>query len=358
MTSAQPRRARTRPAKPHGWRRALIIAVVSLLALGGLAVAGIYAMGVWADRQIERFGDPFEALDPAKRPEPAPAPEDEEGTTAVNILILGSDSRISAGDPGSWEQGAQRTDAIMIAHLNANRQNAYVMSIPRDSWVEIPGHGEAKINAAYSLGGPTLMIETVEDLTGIRIDHFAVADFESFTSLTNALGGVEIEVPEDTYQKGELLFTAGTHLMDGEEALAYTRQRYGLEGGDFDRIKRQQNWLRAVVKKASKMGAFTNPIRRAEMMDALGESIAVDDALDRDKMTLLARGTSHLTSPDMEFVTIPTLGTGWSPDGKQSIVVVDHERLEPLAKAFATDRVTKYLKKNLTKLDFLQDEVR
>lgn len=349
-------RADGRSTGPRKRRRRWPIVLGVLGGLVILAVGAVVGYGLYLDSKLERFADPFAGLDDATRP--TAAPTSDGGTAAVNILILGSDSRISAGDPESWEAGAQRTDAIMIAHLTANRQHAYVMSIPRDSWVDIPGHGQAKINAAYSYGGPALMTQTVEELTNIRIDHVAIADFESFTSLTDALGGVDITVPEDAYDRGELLFTAGEHHMDGKQALKYTRQRYGLPGGDFDRVKRQQNWLRAMAAQAIEGGSLTNPVRLTGLLDAVTESVAVDETFGRDRMVDLARGISGLQGEDLEFLTIPTTGTGWSPDGKQSIVVLDEPAMRPLLDAIADDSIASYLKKNPDAVDLLDETVR
>src|SRR5699024_10937807 len=105
-----------------------------------------------------------------------PATDNEDEDEEVNVLVLGTDCRISAGDPSQWQAGAQRTDAMMLVQLSADREAVTVMSIPRDSWVEISGHGYNKVNAAFSFGGPALTVATVENLTGVLIDHFAVAD--------------------------------------------------------------------------------------------------------------------------------------------------------------------------------------
>ena len=159
---------------------AVVLSVLGILVVGGAAAAYIYQSVL--DSKIEKIEDPF--ADITQRPE-TPTAEAEDDTTAdpVNILVLGTDSRISAGDPSQWEYGAQRTDVMMLVHLSADRESLTIMSFPRDSWVEIPGYGEAKINAAYSYGGPTLTIQTMENLTGVYIDHFVVTDFESFSEM-------------------------------------------------------------------------------------------------------------------------------------------------------------------------------
>ena len=342
--------------KRSGPIRALVIIAISLGCLAVLSAVGVGIWVNWLNSNIERIEDPFAGLDPDTRPSAAPTAPGQKGT-ALNVLILGSDSRVSAGDPTAWEAGAQRTDAIMLAHLTADGEGAYIMSIPRDSWVPVPGYGEAKINAAFSWGGPTLMIQTVEDLTGIRIDHFAIADFTSFKELTDALGGVEITVPEDTWDRGKLLFSAGTQRMDGEQALSYTRQRYGLPGGDFDRVKRQQNWMRAILAQAQSEG-LSNPVKLTKLVATMSKSVAVDSGLDLKRLTSLGLDVVKLRSEGVTFLTAPVEGTGRSPDGKQSIVVLDRELLDPLAASIANDTVSGFVGEHADDLEILGDFVR
>ena len=149
-----PRRART--LKRSRSRTALIVAGALVLLIGVGGVGAVLAFQKSLENNLEKLADPFEAID--NRPLPVPSDPDI-ANEAVNILVLGSDSRISAGDPTQWSAGAQRTDSIMLVHLPADRESAQVVSFPRDSWVSIPGHGEAKINAAFSYGGPSLRSE-------------------------------------------------------------------------------------------------------------------------------------------------------------------------------------------------------
>lgn len=331
-------------AAPGGRRRSrgrrVLIVLASLLAVLGVgALGGYFALQGLLGRELETLEDPFEAL-PTRAPTVEPT---EDGYAPVNVLLLGSDSRISAGDPTQWAYGAQRTDAIMLLHIPGDRSGAFVMSIPRDSWVDVPGHGQAKINAAFSWGGPTLLIQTVEQLTGVHIDHFAVADFESFAALTDAVGGVEITVAEDSYAYGELQFAAGTYHMNGEEALRYARQRYGLPGGDFDRIQRQQNWMRAIARSAIDNGVLTSPAALLEFLLTATRSVAVDEGFTLNVMRGIAMTMVDVRPENVMFLTVPEGGTGWSPDGRQSIVVVDRARLDPLMLAVAEDRLAEYL---------------
>ncbi|MHA7133479.1 LCP family protein [Oerskovia turbata] len=344
-------RRRSRARRRRG-RTALIVlgTLVAVVCLGGLAAVVAFRQNL--DQNIEKLADPFEGLQ--NRPAPA-QPDPETPDEAVNILVLGSDSRISAGDPSQWQAGAQRTDAIMLVHLPADRKSAQVVSFPRDSWVSIPGHGEAKINAAFSYGGPTLMIETVEQLTGVRIDHFALTDFTSFTALTDALGGVLIRIPEDISDGKKVQFTAGVHNLSGKEALAYTRQRHGLPNGDFGRAQRQQNWMRSILAKVN--NNRNDVPMMASFFTAFSESVAVDEGLTMDRIQDLYLSARGLSTNDVTFLTAPNLGTGRSADG-QSIVVLDRSLLDPLMAAFATDTAAGFVEANKGALTVLPPTVR
>ena len=321
----------------RGWRIALLsvlaIFLVLTLATGGLAL--------WVRHSIasgmEFIADPFADI-PTRAPQQKVAAGEEP---AVNILVLGTDSRTSASDPSQWKEGAQRTDAIMIVQVSGDRKTVSVMSIPRDSWVEIPGHGQGKINAAYSYGGPSLTIHTVENLTGIHIDHFAVANFESFVALTDEIGGVRVNLKTPQTLAGKEL-DAGAQVLNGQQALAYTRERSSLPNGDFDRVKRQQTWMRSIVSRVLTNGTLSSPTALYSFLKTASRTVAVDESFTLNQMQSLALETRHLHSNDIRFMTVPTAGTGTSTDG-QSIVTLDADADTPLFKAFAEDRVSAYL---------------
>lgn len=321
----------------RGWRIALLsvlaIFLVLTLATGGLAL--------WVRHSIasgmEFIADPFAGI-PTRAPQQKVAAGEEP---AVNILVLGTDSRTSASDPSQWKEGAQRTDAIMIVQVSGDRKTVSVMSIPRDSWVEIPGHGQGKINAAYSYGGPSLTIHTVENLTGIHIDHFAVANFESFVALTDEIGGVRVNLKTPQTLAGKEL-GAGAQVLNGQQALAYTRERSSLPNGDFDRVKRQQTWMRSIVSRVLTNGTMSSPTALYSFLKTASRTVAVDESFTLNQMQSLALETRHLHSNDIAFMTVPTAGTGTSADG-QSIVTLDADADAPLFKAFAEDRVSAYL---------------
>ena len=321
----------------RGWRIALLsvlaIFLVLTLATGGLALWVRHSIA----SGIEFIADPFAGI-PARAPQQKVAAGEEP---AVNILVLGTDSRTSASDPSQWKEGAQRTDAIMIVQVSGDRKTVSVMSIPRDSWVEIPGHGQGKINAAYSYGGPSLTIHTVENLTGIHIDHFAVANFESFVALTDEIGGVRVNLKTPQTLAGKEL-GAGAQVLDGQQALAYTRERSSLPNGDFDRVKRQQTWMRSIVSRVLTNGTLSSPTALYSFLKTASRTVAVDESFTLNQMQSLALETRHLHSNDIAFMTVPTAGTGTSTDG-QSIVTLDADADTPLFNAFAEDRVSAYL---------------
>lgn len=325
-----PRGSHARDGKKRSWLKLLAITVVGILTLIAAVAAGV----AWyvhdsletIDQNIQRFTAPDAVIPEVERPVVI-APE------AQNILLLGSDSLISNGDSAAWTYGAQRTDAIMILHIPADRSNAYIVSIPRDSWVTIPGRkGKYKINAAFSYGGPTLMVRTIEKLSGVRIDHTVVIDFESFKALTDELGGVDIEVA------GE-----GMQHMSGEEALAYVRVRKTLPNGDFDRVKRQQNWIRTVMGEVMSKGTAKNPKKLLDLIETMSTYVSTDDGFSIEQMRDLAWSLRSVRSYDVTFMTVPVAGTGWSPDHVQSIVNLDPPKDKVLFEAIKKDAMASYL---------------
>ena len=220
---AEPGRAPTRSRRRRRAYQALTASVVVLFLLvtgGAWYLANRYAGG------LERLDGVFAGLDEGQRPA-APA---GDAKTALTFLVVGSDTR---ADVPEGERPDGRSDVMMLLRVSADRQKAQVISLPRDSWVSVPGYGMSKLNAAYAYGGPTLLVQTIENLTGVRIDHYAAIDFQGFVQMTDSLGGVDVQVAEAT-SNGPYTYEAGLNHLDGEEALYYVRQRYGLPGGDFE----------------------------------------------------------------------------------------------------------------------------
>jgi LCP family protein required for cell wall assembly len=232
----------------------------------------------------------------------------------------------------------------MLLHLPADRSKAYVVSFPRDSWVQIPGYGPQKINAAFSFGGPPLLIETVESLTGARIDHFGAIDFNGFKDMTDALGGVEVNIEKSVYDPARKVhWEAGRQKLDGEKALLFVRQRYNLANGDFDRIKRQQAFLRALAKKAAEGGTVSNPLKLDRFLSALTRSISVDDSVSAGDLRGLALSMRGVRPGDVQFMTVPHKGS--AQRAKQSVVLLDKARSTALFEAVKTAEMAEYLQK-------------
>ncbi|GAA2756010.1 LCP family protein [Actinopolymorpha rutila] len=324
----------------------LILLSLVLILGGGIALTG-YLLSEKFGNQVSRL-PAFSQLPEATRPK-KPA-KGAPGANAMNILLAGSDARTDdaaggttgAGKGNAWERRGQRSDTIMVLHITGDRKAAYLISIPRDSWVEIPGHRPNKINAAYSFGGPPLYIQTVEKLTGLRIDHLAVIDWTGFKALTDALGGVQVSFQQETRFASGKMYPAGQHTLSGEEALDYVRERHHLRNGDFGRMQRQQNFLRALMRQTMSDGTLTNPLKLGRALDAITHNLSVDEEFSTGQMRSLALEMKDLRQSNVTFMTAPYKGTGM--EGSQSVVYLDKAKDDTLWKAIRDDKVGDWLK--------------
>ena len=303
------------PRQRHMLRRLLIalgaLALVIALIVGG----GLWYLTAHFGGNIARVSDVFGTVDQGARP--AEASPVRGGGTPVTFLLVGSDTR------SHFAQGQlpdSRSDAIMLVRFTADRQDAQVISIPRDSWVPIPGHGTSKINAAWAWGGPSLLIQTVEQLTHVRIDHFAAIDFDGIIQVTDDLGGVDVTVAQTT-SNGPYTFPAGKNHLDGDQARWYLGQRHRLPGGDFDRERRQQQYLKSMFAKLFSSQTFTSPSRLAKALGVVTKSVAVDDTLSNGDLLSLGYSLRNVTPADVQFFTAPVAGTG--TEGAASVVYLD-----------------------------------
>jgi LCP family protein required for cell wall assembly len=311
--------------EPVGPNRRMRRVLISLGVLG-LVLALVAGGGLWflTDRyagNIDRVADVFDDLDEESRPAPA-TPELAAAEDPVTFLLVGSDTR-SELEPGETPDG--RSDAIMLARFTADRAHAQLISIPRDSWVDIPGHGRNKINASYAFGGPTLLIQTVEQLTQVRIDHYVTIDFDGLIQVTDDLGGVDVVVAETT-SNGPYTFPAGVNHLDGDQARWYLGQRYGLPGGDFDRVKRQQQYLQSMFGKLFSSDTFTDPGRLDAALLAVTSAVTIDDTLGNTDLLSLAYSLRNVRPESIDFFTAPVLGTGM--EGPASVVYLDNVSCE------------------------------
>ncbi len=324
--------------KPPRFRRLFyvfsILTGIALLLCGGIA-GGIWLYAGSIEDKIDRV-DAFTGVPEAGRPS-------KVTPKAMNILLLGSDSRANRNQDSNGEGTNARSDTIIVIHLPADRQNAQLISIPRDTWTTIPEHGKAKINAGYALGDTPLMVRTVEEFTKVRIDHVVLIDFAGFKEVIDALGGIEIVVEQNlkSIHPPYRTFKAGAQHLNGEEALDYSRQRYQFKDGDFRRIENQQQVMRAVVEKAASRDLLSDAAKLNAFVRATADALTADHELSVFDLALELR---HLRSTDMTFLTSPSKGTGW--EGSQSVVYSDAAKAPELYAAVNSDRVGAWLSAN------------
>jgi LCP family protein required for cell wall assembly len=291
---------------------------------------------------------------------PAEVVKDDAPHKPLNILLLGSDTREGQGNHiGGDTPGL--SDTTILLHISADRKLAYGVSLPRDAMVERPacerkdGNGEdpgglSMFNAAYAVGGPACTIKTVEELTDVRINHFVVIDFNGFKKMVDALGGVEVCVPEEVNDTtGHISLPAGTYNVKGQRALDYVRVRHDIgtvETGDIGRMKRQQAFLASMSNKAISAGTLVNPVRLYRFLDAATKSLTTDpklaslEALGGLAKSLKGIGLDHvqfLTVPFQEYAPDPNR-LQWAPGAKRLWFRIRHDL--PLNKRLSGDVTT------------------
>lgn len=288
-------------------------------------------------------------------------PDPDKGR-ALTVLVLGVDrgkkipgrkaTRLSEDVTAkTWPAGRYRSDTIMMVHIAANRRHVYLVSIPRDTYATIydhtgTAHQSEKINAAFAEYGPNGTIATVEHLTDVRMKHLALINFNGFKDITRAVGGVEVYIPKSFYDPSQKVYwKAGKQNLAGSIALKYVRTRYGLPRSDFDRIARQQNFMRALMKKLLDKGTTRNPVRLTRTLEALSENIVVDEDWDPADMRALAMSLRNTQTDDVTFMTAPVADTKTVP-GVGSVVDLDDVKTRALFKAMAEDRMGSYVKKH------------
>ena len=313
------------------------IAVCLLVASVSFVTASAYFGTERLASKVNRVPGVF-----ADVPEETRPPE----TDALTILLVGSDSVAgdrttdSAAASVRAKQWSGRSDVIMLLRIDKGFTNATVVSFPRDSWVPVPERGMAKVNASFALGGPSLLVRTVEGITGIRVDHFAVIDFAGFRALTDAVGGIDVNVAAPT-TFGSLVLHPGVNHLDGEQALGYVRQRKGLPRGDLDRVRRHQSAIRALLAKVASDGLDT-PGRAYDFAVELTRWITVDDTLTNDQLRTIAMRLPGLGAEGITFMTAPVSGLG--REGAQSVVYLDAVRCDQLWQALAAGAVDTYVR--------------
>jgi LCP family protein required for cell wall assembly len=303
--------------------------VASIAATGGGFAVWSTANSTNAD--LDRAFD-LDAIPEEDRP--------ERLNEAMNLLVIGSDHR-----EGNDEADA-RSDTTILMHVNEDGNAAYGISIPRDLYVYIPEDPDAtvsdttdKFNAAYAWGGVNLTVRTIENLTGVRIDHIVEIDFNGLVAVVDALGRVTMDIePADadgyvTDQPGvesihgdHMFYPAGPTELTGEQALDYVRQRYQYNEGDFARMRHQQELIKAIMDSALSAGVLTDEDKLTDFIASTSDAVKVDTEFNA---VATAINLMDMRSDDLVFMTTPNLGTG--EQGGQSVVVYADDPQDPEA---------------------------
>ena len=267
----------------------------------------------------------------------------EKTSKALNYLLVGSDTRegltkaeLKALRVGSTATAAGgRSDTMLLVHISKDRDKAYLVSFPRDSLVTIPEHlstdgkkqipaRQNKLNAAFAFGGAPLLIETIEGETNLKIDHYIEINFAGFAGIVNALGGIEVCTKVDIDDpKSHLVLSAGTHTLDGIEALKYVRTRDFDGRGDIGRMQRQQQFMSSVLKKATSTGVLLNPIKIVNFINATISTVKMDESLSKEDLLNLAKQMRGLSSGSVRTLTVPLSTANGRADGIGSVVIWD-----------------------------------
>ncbi|KWX03865.1 hypothetical protein TH66_11770 [Carbonactinospora thermoautotrophica] len=317
-----------RPPRRRGWsfRRGLTLILIMLLT----AAVGMY---LWADSKVQRF----DAL-----PDYEGRPADTPGT---NWLLVGSDSRedLTRSERRRLHTGSadgKRTDTIMLLHIPESGGEPVLVSLPRDSYVAIPGRRKNKLNAAFAFGGAPLLARTVEQATDIRIDRYAEIGFGGFAQVVDAVGGVELcpkKPIKDT--KAHIDIPAGCQTLDGVTALGYVRARYFDPRGDLGRVERQQEFMAALMDKATSPGVMANPLALKRFADASLAAVAFDQDFKLWHGWGLFRAMKSMSGDGGIKLTVPISDPGFNPGGGiGSAVLWDKRAAGELFEALREDR--------------------
>ncbi|MFK4224316.1 LCP family protein [Streptomyces sp. NPDC019890] len=344
-----PRSARPRPNAQHRPRRPVqrprwgvrVATTLSVLVLGAGGIG--HAVVTSLDTGISRV-DPFK--DMKNRP---------EAGHGMNLLLVGTDGRdkITRAEKYKYRLGGAPchcTDTIMLVHISQDRERASVVSLPRDSYAEIPEHTDettgnhhgahpVKLNAAYAEGGPALTVRTVEQMTKVKIDHYLEVDFTSFMKTVDALGGVEVCTPramKDSYTG--LNLGVGTHKLDGGHALQYVRSRHIDGAADLGRMQRQQRFVAALINQATSSGVLLNPVKLREVASTMLNSVRADQGFGTEEMLALGRAMRGFTAASSEFTSVPVNSVGYPVKGLGSTLKWDEPKSTKLFRMLREDK--------------------
>jgi LCP family protein required for cell wall assembly len=266
----------------------------------------------------------------------------------LNYLVLGTDTRDVESSTSENSTGS-RSDTILFVHVAKGLGSAFIVSFPRDSYVNVPAGGNwkggmNKINSAFSFGGAALAAKTLVDLTGIKLDGAMIINFAGVVDMVNAVGGVHVCVPYDVpnyfkdYPQYANGWPKGCYDMGGEEAEIFMRQRHDVPGGDFGRIISQQLVMKALMGKATSSGMLTSPSKLDSLLVAVAKSLTIDKSMNLRDLAFSLKG---IKPNNVQFATVPYIGTFATPAG--SSVQLNQAADQQLFKAILDDKTAQWL---------------
>ena len=310
------------------------IRIITSLSLAVVAISAFSWLGLGQVSGAINRVDVFGSL--TKRP--------DKPTSALNYLLVGSDTRVGLTKEqskilrvGTTKSAAgARSDTMLLVHISKARDKATIISIPRDSLVTIPEHAsslykgrivpaaQGKINSAFAWGGAPLLIQTIEQETNVKIDHYVEIGFAGFANMVDALGGIQVCTKKDINDpKSHLVMSAGIHTVDGVEALKYVRTRDFDGMGDLGRMQRQQQFMSAVLRKVTSTGVLLNPIKLVNFFNAAIATVQTDSELNRNDLIVLAKQLKNLSPSKVRTLTIPLGNANARVPGLGSVVTWD-----------------------------------
>jgi polyisoprenyl-teichoic acid--peptidoglycan teichoic acid transferase len=303
MSSSSPRHLAPRRGLPK-WLKITILGLLVATTLGALAIFWALNTGQGVLARAESDDEVVSELSAAN------------GST-LTFLVVGSDSRERLDDIAFFGKAAgERGDVIMLVHLDQAAGEARMLSIPRDLWVDIPGHGEGKINAAYSYGGSSLMVQTIRENLGIEVNHYVEVDFVGFIEMVDQLGGIEMTFPYPARDANSgLSVEAGTQTLDGEQALAFARSRkyeefqndrwVSVDASDLGRTQRQQEVVRAIL---TEMKTPASIAEAGQIAGSMAEHMTIDATLATSSVASMAWDFQGLVTGSIDGQTLPVYG--------------------------------------------------
>lgn len=308
------------------------IRIFTGISLATLAISAVSALAFGTVTASINKIDAFAGID--NRP--------DKKSSAVNYLLVGSDTReglskaeLKALRVGSVATAAgKRSDTMLLVHISKARDKAVLVSIPRDTYALIPEHlnksgkmvpaAHSKINSAFNWGGAPLLIQTLEQMTQLKIDHYVEVNFAGFARVVDALGGIEVCTKKDIDDpKSHLVLAAGVHTLNGIEALKYVRTREFDGLGDLGRMQRQQAFMSSVIKKATSAGVLLNPITMTNFINSSLAAVTTDEGLKNSDLITLAKQMKSLATSNVRTLTVPLSNLNYYANGVTASVLWD-----------------------------------